>query len=274
MSRHVVQSEAMPQHDTEAQRAFYAEAYQASRYGQHAAHLHLTLGTLPRLSAFIAAHGLQHARALEVGSGNGVFQDVIADYTGIDLSPTVADRYHKPFFVGSATALPFPDRAFGLVFSFYVLEHVPNPELALSEMRRVIRPGGYLYLEPSWNCSRFMAQGYPVRPYGDFGWRGKAIKAIAPIVESAPVRAAHVIPRRLWRAALSKLGPTRLRYTRLTPNYEHFWMHDSDAVNGLDRAEVANWFRSRGDTCVNCPDALHAAVSRAAENWLIVRVTS
>jgi SAM-dependent methyltransferase len=39
-----------------------------------------------------------------------------------------------------------PDNAFDVVFSNHSLEHVPNPILALKEMRRVLKPGGKLLL--------------------------------------------------------------------------------------------------------------------------------
>ena len=43
-----------------------------------------------------------------------------------------------------------------------------------------------------------------------------------------------------------------LNYERPTPNYQHYWMADSDAANSLDRYETALWFLSRGDQCLNC----------------------
>jgi hypothetical protein len=60
------------------------------------------------------------------------------------------------------------------------------------------------------------------------------------------------LPNRLLRAAVSGSGPTRLHYRRLEPNFAEYWQADSDAVNDLDEAEVAMWFESRGDTCLNC----------------------
>ncbi len=41
-------------------------------------------------------------------------------------------------------ALPFPDNVFDLVISNHVLEHVANPEKALAEFFRTIKPNGYL----------------------------------------------------------------------------------------------------------------------------------
>ena len=37
-----------------------------------------------------------------------------------------------------------------------------------------------------------------------------------------------------------------LHYSHIVPNYKTYWMSDSDAVNQLDRLEVALWFKSRG----------------------------
>lgn len=42
--------------------------------------------------------------------------------------------------------LPFADEAFDTVLSCGVLEHVQNPDASLDELRRVLRPGGHLYV--------------------------------------------------------------------------------------------------------------------------------
>lgn len=42
--------------------------------------------------------------------------------------------------------LPFVDNSFDVVFCFQVLHYVPNPELAVKEMHRVLRPRGRLFL--------------------------------------------------------------------------------------------------------------------------------
>jgi ubiquinone/menaquinone biosynthesis C-methylase UbiE len=48
---------------------------------------------------------------------------------------------------GSITELPFPPARFDVVYSFKVLAHVERIHEALSEMSRVLRPGGYLLAE-------------------------------------------------------------------------------------------------------------------------------
>jgi ubiquinone/menaquinone biosynthesis C-methylase UbiE len=95
------------------------------------------------------------SRVLEVGCGTGVITAMIADLdgvsevVGIDPAPGLVTRARErrpdlTFDVGDGQALPYPDASFdGLVFAT-TLCHVPDPGLALSEARRVLRPGGTL----------------------------------------------------------------------------------------------------------------------------------
>ncbi len=203
---------------------------------------------------FVTHYGLETRRVLEVGSGRGYLQDVVADYTGLDLSSQVATNYHKPFVVGSATDMPFPDDSFDAAWTVWVLEHIPTPERALEEMRRVVKPGGVIFLAPAWSCPPWLAGGFDVRPYSDFNVAGKLVKASIPLRRSAVFTFAHVLPVRLVRLAHYQVAGTRtaLRFRRLEPNYEVYWQADSDAAVSLDRYESKLWFESRGDTCLNC----------------------
>jgi SAM-dependent methyltransferase len=212
----------------------------------------------PVLSHFVSSYALHDKHCLEIGCGRGVFQDVVNHYTGVDLSHSVGADLHKPFFVCSATALPFAANAFDAVWSYAVLEHVPHPELALREMRRVLKPNGLLLLAPAWQCRPWAAQGYPVRPYSDFKLAGKLIKASIPLRDSVLFRAISVFPRRMQRLliALCRRQPTHFSYRLLEPNYDHFWMSDADAVNSMDPFEAILWFASRGDSCLSPPTRL------------------
>jgi hypothetical protein len=138
-------------------------------------------------------------------------------------------------------------------------------------MRRVVRDGGVIFLYPAWNCKSWAAGGYDVRPYSDFDLAGKAIKASIPLRSSMLFDAMKIVPNRILRTLASVFGgPTALHYRRLTPNYETYWEADSDAVNSIDKYEVALWFRSRGDECLNCPPFARAIVAKSAP--LIIRV--
>ena len=115
------------------------------------------------LSQFVDAYKLQSQKCLEVGCGRGLFQDLVVDYTGVDLSNAVAHRMHKPFVACDAASLPFATGLFDALWSVTVLEHVPDPEAALTEMRRVLKPGGLLFLKPAWHCRSWICEGIPVR---------------------------------------------------------------------------------------------------------------
>jgi ubiquinone/menaquinone biosynthesis C-methylase UbiE len=98
---------------------------------------------------------------LDVGTGTGIVARFARDrlpmgarVTGIDISATMvavarslaeghswpAIEYHE----ASAMALPFGEASFDLVLSQHVLQFVADPGTAVSEMRRVLRPGGHL----------------------------------------------------------------------------------------------------------------------------------
>ena len=219
---------------------------------------------------FVEQYRLQDASVLDVGSGKGSLQDVVPKYTGLDISTAVAKHYHKRFVAGTATAMPFADNEFDAVWSIWVLEHIPNPEAALMEIRRVVRPGGLLYLLPAWDCKPWAAQGYEARPYGDLGLGGKLIKATIPARSSRAYWLMTAVPNRLVRAAFSGSGPTTLHYRRLEPNFAEYWQADSDAVNDLDETEMAMWFESRGDTCLNCLPSWRRYLQR--EGPLVIRL--
>src|SRR5262249_25631682 len=144
--------------------------------------------------------------------------------------------FHKPFVLGSATSLPFRDNEFDAIWTIETLEHVPKPELALIEMRRVLKNCGLLYLSPAWSCKSWFAEGFDVRPYSDFNLKGKLIKASIPLRDSFPYRMLYTVPIRLLRLGAYKFSgrPTSFRYNSLTPNYTYYWEADSDAVNSLD----------------------------------------
>jgi SAM-dependent methyltransferase len=257
----------LTEQELEAARKYYTDAYRKpveenrekseyeTKYIRVAEAAARTARIEERVSEFVKQFKLSDREVLEIGSGRGYLQDVAEKYTGLDISPTVARFYHKKFVLGSATAMPFADDTFDGVWSIWVFEHVPNPEQAFREARRVTRDNGVLFLLPAWNCTSWAAEGYEVRSYSDFNPVGKIIKASIPLRSSPRFIAMSKLPNRLVRNIVAQFGPTKLRYRRLSPNYDQYWVPDSDAVNSIDRYEAMLWFRSRGDECLNCDDA-------------------
>jgi SAM-dependent methyltransferase len=87
-----------------------------------------------------------------------------------------------------AARLGFPGESFDFVFSFNSFEHFPNPEAVLREALRVLRPGGYLYLDfgPVWLSPRGAHQFQTISvPYVECLFTKETLTAYA---------AAHNIP--------------------------------------------------------------------------------
>ncbi|HVN80443.1 MAG TPA: class I SAM-dependent methyltransferase [Terriglobia bacterium] len=206
------------------------------------------------VASFVERHALKKKHVLDIGAGTGYLQDIVDDYTGLDIAPAAQRYFHKRFVAGSATALPFPDNEFDAAWSVFVYEHVVNPERGFMEARRVVRNGGLFFLSPAWNCPTWLADGYEVRPYSDFSLREKLVKASLILRTLPAFQAYYRYPIRALRllSAYSSHGPTKLRYNLLHPNYSNYWEADSDAVNSIDRFEALQWFLSRGDECLNC----------------------
>lgn len=93
-------------------------------------------------------------RVLDVGCGTGHLAFTIAqksrpgEVQAVDLAPAYIEYARRQnhdskihFGIGDACALDFPDRSFDRVLSLLVLHFVPDTEKAVSEMRRVAKPG-------------------------------------------------------------------------------------------------------------------------------------
>jgi ubiquinone/menaquinone biosynthesis C-methylase UbiE len=97
------------------------------------------------------------ARVLEVGCGTGAVARTVAsrphvaDVVGVDPSPVflerarqISDNEKLSFVVGDGRELPFDDASFDAVVCHTSLCHIPEPERALAEARRVTAEGGAL----------------------------------------------------------------------------------------------------------------------------------
>jgi 2-polyprenyl-3-methyl-5-hydroxy-6-metoxy-1,4-benzoquinol methylase len=91
---------------------------------------------------------------LDGGSGGGHFSAAAvargARVTSLDVGEKLLEqvkrRCDSTRVVGSILDIPFDDGSFDVVMSTEVIEHTPEPELAVRELCRVVRPGGLLVL--------------------------------------------------------------------------------------------------------------------------------
>lgn len=82
-------------------------------------------------------------RVLDVGAGSAPFAELLRAERYVALERETAFR---PAVVASAALLPFAADSFDGVICTEVLEHLPDPRLCLAEIRRVLVPGGTVYL--------------------------------------------------------------------------------------------------------------------------------
>ena len=109
------------------------------------------------------ATSLSGKRVLEIGCGQGAGTELLLQHCGaekifaFDFDPRqLARAKHRhrahgaggiALFVGDGERLPFGDAQFDVIVEFAILHHMPEWRLAISEIARVLRPGGILVYE-------------------------------------------------------------------------------------------------------------------------------
>lgn len=102
-------------------------------------------------------------RVLEIGCGRGVGTEIIFERFGaasvhaFDIDARMIEqtrrrlaRYspdHLHLGVGDAAAIKAEDESYDAVFDFMILHHVLDWQRAVSEINRVLRPGGWFFFE-------------------------------------------------------------------------------------------------------------------------------
>ena len=103
-------------------------------------HLHLAPIWKDLEEVFLTCSG----KVLDVGCGLQPYRPMlgpaVTEYVGIDREGELTN----PTVVGDAYPLPFDDESFDYVLATQVYEHVPEPERAVAEAKRVLKPGGQL----------------------------------------------------------------------------------------------------------------------------------
>ena len=124
------------------------------------------------------------AAVLDIGARDGGLRAWLppsVKYQGVDIAPEFASA--SVMIRDISHGLPFPDASYDHVFCIEVLEHVPNPFGALTEIRRVLRDEGVLVVsvpnpyhvkELLWNLFRI-----PDRQGHIYSWTRQAMTALA-----------------------------------------------------------------------------------------------
>jgi phosphatidylethanolamine/phosphatidyl-N-methylethanolamine N-methyltransferase len=160
-------------------------------------------------------------RVLEVGVGTGISLPLYSPNLrifGTDISEAMLKKAKQRVAEGGlknieglavmdAEKLEFPDNSFDVVMAQYVVTAVPNPEAALDEFARVVRPGGELIIL--------------TRVSADSGMRHFIEKSLQPIVTRLGFRTAEFAWSRYTRWLAGAKG-MELVERRLIPPLGHF----------------------------------------------------
>jgi len=159
-------------------------------------------------------------RVLEVGVGTGISLPQYSRDTrvvGVDIAEEMLKKASERvrrlglsnverIAVMDAEALDLPDNSFDVVVAQYVVTAVPNPERALDEFVRVVRPGGEIVIT--------------TRVGAGHGLRGNIEKALMPVTTKLGFRTEFLWQR--YEAWAAQNGRVRLVENRPLPPLGHF----------------------------------------------------
>lgn len=119
-----------------------------------------------QFAAMIAKRLTLESRILDLGAGSGKvgpvnFRGKVAQVVGLDPDEGALKKNSSvdAFSVGTAESMSFEDSSFDLVYSDWVLEHIPEPSKMASELYRVLKPGGWFLFRTGNLCHYSYAIG-------------------------------------------------------------------------------------------------------------------
>ncbi|MFZ6718962.1 class I SAM-dependent methyltransferase [Undibacterium sp. Ji49W] len=119
----------------------------------------------------VQAKNFARGRLIDIGCGIKPYQKIFAghvtEHVGVDHELSVHDKSNMDL-LGTAYQIPVEDGSFDTAVCTAVLEHLEEPELALKECFRVLRPGGYaIYSVPFiWHLHEEPRDFYRFTKYG------------------------------------------------------------------------------------------------------------
>ena len=163
--------------------------------------------------------GRSGLQVLEVGCGAGGMLGPLARYGrvhGIDVDREYLDYCRRRGFgdlsCGSGHDLPFRDQSFDVIALFDTLEHIPDEHRALTEVCRVLKPGGTLFVSApayEWLWSNNDDIAHHQRRYTRTRMR-RALQRAGFVVKRTTyfntVLLPLIVPSIFWQKLMGRLG--------------------------------------------------------------------
>ncbi len=134
---------------------------------------------LEHLARYRLVEGVPAGTVLDIGCGSGHGSFVLADkfsaVKGVDVSAEALDYARQnwnnakiEYKQGSGTEIPFPDSSFDVVVAYEVFEHICDWKRFLSEIKRVLKPGGLVYISTPNKTLYSPGTKQPINPHHCF----------------------------------------------------------------------------------------------------------
>lgn len=183
---------------------------------------------------------------LEIGCGAGGMLGPLQRYgqvAGLDIDHEYVvhcrDRGFPDVLCGSGYELPFADGSFDLVCLFDTLEHIPDEARALAEVKRVLRPGGQVFLSVpayQWLWSHNDKTAHHCRRY-TVRRLSKVLRDAGFVVQRSSYFNSFllplIVPSVLWQKYQDRRG-------RLPAGYNNMDVKLSRGLNGLFTAIMSS----------------------------------
>jgi ubiquinone/menaquinone biosynthesis C-methylase UbiE len=191
---------------------------------------------------FVAGNSNQIALDIGCGSGHGssTLAQKFKEVHGVDISHEAIDYaktyWQQPninFKVGDSLNIPFPDNTFDVVVAFEVFEHLTDWRKFLSEIKRVLKPDGIVYISTPNKTLYSPGTKKPINPHHIFEM---------------------TIPE--FKAALSEFFALKTIYGQRTPVYNDHWVWNivnpilftfkriiPYKVNNTLKLKIINWIK-------------------------------
>lgn len=197
----------------------------------------------------------ENAVVVEIGGGSasqtrtGQGYKEFKHYYPLDISYSHIKRYTNTYnregIVCNAERLPFKDNSVDCIYSNAFLEHPINPDKVVSEIARVIKPGGIVVHNDAWFCRWWQRYGIRgVKKWEKMTDREKLIAVAAAITETPVIRIPPIILRRIYRHLFVK--ESTLSFKKLKPNYTLYLGCDEDAASRIDPVDAIRFYESQG----------------------------
>ena len=184
-----------------------------------------------------------NGRLIDIGCGTKPYRNIlepyISDHVGVDHDATFHDKSNIDLF-GTAYDIPENDASFDCAICTAVLEHLEEPENAISECHRVLKPGGVaIYSVPFiWHLHEEPRDFYR---FSKYGLKYLFEKVGFEIIELKALSGFWVTFGQLFVYNLYRFNRGPMRYIPIIPILGLIIQGISYVLDRLDKSEQWTW---------------------------------